>query len=89
MNFKCCGRVSQLKAELDSIKKSAEKSLFGLESIKEKDELIKCYTGFPDYTTLFTFYEKLLESDAMCQWYGKNSSKNYDESKRGRPCILC
>ena len=57
-------RVSQLEAELDSIKKSAEKSPFHLENIKEKDELVKFYTGFPDYVTLFTFYETLLKSDA-------------------------
>jgi len=83
-------RVSQLQAEIDSIKKSAEKSLFRLENIKEKDDLVKFYTGFPDYVTLFTFYETLLESDAavMRQWDGKNSNKNYDESKRGRPCKL-
>ena len=61
-------RVSQLEAELDFIKKSAKKSLFHLENTKEKDELVKFYTGFPDYATLFTFHETLLESDASVGW---------------------
>lgn len=45
-------RVSQLQAELDSAKKFAAKSLFRLGNIKEKEELVKFYTGFPDYATL-------------------------------------
>ena len=40
-------RVNQLQAELDSTKKSLAKSLFCLENIKENEELVKFYTGFP------------------------------------------
>ena len=83
-------RVSQLQVELDSARKFATASLFRLENIKAKEELVKFYTGFSDYATLLAFYETLLESDAavMRQWDGKNSKKSYDESKCGRPCIL-
>ena len=83
-------RVSQLQVELDSARKFATASLFRLENIKVKEELVKFYTGFSDYATLLAFYETLLESDAavMRQWDGNNSKKSYDESKCGRPCIL-
>lgn len=62
-------KVSELQADLNL----AKKSLFCLKNIQENDELIKFYTGFPDYATLFSFYETLLESDAtvMRQWHGK------------------
>jgi len=44
-------RVSQLK--LESTKTLAAKiTLFRLESIKEKEEFVKFYTGFPDYAVL-------------------------------------
>ena len=78
-------RVSQLQVELDSARKFATASLFRLENIKAKEELVKFYTGFSDYATLLAFYETLLESDAavMRQWDGKNSKKSYDESKCG------
>ena len=53
---------------------SAQKSLFRLQNIKDCDDLIKFYTGFPDYTTLIAAYKILLESDAsgMQQWHGKH-----------------
>jgi len=40
--------------------------------VYKKEELIKFYTGFQDYATLFAFYKTMLESDAsvMCQWDG-------------------
>ena len=83
-------KVLQLQADLDLAKESTSKSLFRLKNIEENDELVKFYTGFPDYATLLVFYEKLLESDAavMRQWAGKNCKNEYKESKRGRPCKL-
>ena len=57
-------KVSQLQTDLDLAKQSTSKSLFCLKNIEENDELVKFYTGFPDYATLLAFYEKLLESDA-------------------------
>ena len=83
-------KVSQLQADLDLAKESTSKSLFRLKNIEENDELIKFYTGFPDYATLLAFYEKLLEADAavMRQWAGKNCKNEYEENKRGRPCKL-
>lgn len=76
-------KVSELQADLDS----AKKSLFCLKNIQENDELIKFYTSFPDYATLFSFCETLLESDVtvMHQWSGKNCKHEYEE---GRPCKL-
>ena len=83
-------KISQLQADLDLAKESTSKSLFRLKNIEENDELVKFYTGFPDYATLLAFYEKLLESDAavMHQWAGKNCKNEYEESKHGRPCKL-
>ena len=61
----------------------ALKLLFCLENIKEKDNLVKFYTGFPDYVI---FYEEILEADAkvMRQWDGKTYSESYSEVKCGR-----
>ena len=63
-------QVAQLQSELKEASKSAACALFRLENIKDKDELVRFYTGFPDYITLLAFYEQILESDArvMKQW---------------------
>ena len=63
-------QVSQLQGELEEARNCATCSLFRLENIKDKNELVRFYTGFPDYGTLLAFYEKILESDAkvMKQW---------------------
>ena len=57
-------QVSQLQGELEEARNSATRSLFRLENIKDKNELVRFYTGFPDYGTLLAFYEQILESDA-------------------------
>ena len=79
-------QIQLLQDSLDEAKTTASKLLFRLENIKEKDNLVKFCTGFPDYTTLVIFYEEILESDAkvMRQWDGKRYSENYDEVKYGR-----
>lgn len=66
-------QIQLLQDSLNKAKRSASKLLFCLENIKEKDNLVKFYTGFPDYGTLVIFYEEILESDAkvMRQWDGK------------------
>lgn len=84
-------QIQLLQDSLNEAKKSATKLLFRLENIKEKDDLVKFYTGFPNYDTLVIFYEEILESDAkvMKQWDGKRySEKNYDDVKYGRPSKL-
>lgn len=50
------------------------KSLFCLENIKKKDDLVKFYAGFPAFDTLHTAFSVTLESDAkaMQQWEAKN-----------------
>ena len=81
-------QVSQLQGELEKARNSA---VFCLENIKDKDELVRFYTGFPDYVTLLVFYEQILESDAkvMKQW----DSRRYEDSethdvKYGPACKL-
>ena len=83
-------QVSQLQDALAEANNTFIKSLFRLENIKEKEELVKFYTGFQDYATLFAFYETVLEVDAkvMRQWDGKNSKDNYDEVKCGQTSKL-
>lgn len=83
-------QVLQLQGTLAEANDTFSKSLFRLENIKEKEELVKFYTGFQDYATLLAFYETVLEADAkvMRQWDGKNSKDNYDEVKCGRTCKL-
>ena len=63
-------QVRQLQDELAASKRTATESLFRLDNIKEKRDLVKFYTGFSDYVTLVTFYEQILESNAkiMRQW---------------------
>ena len=56
-------QVSQLQDALAEANNTFNKSLFRLENIKEKEELVKFYTGFQDYATLFAFYETILEAD--------------------------
>ena len=64
------------------IEDSAAKLLFCYENIKNKDHLVKFYTGFPDHPTLLAFYEEILE---QCQGYevvGRKKCKDdYDEVK--------
>ena len=42
-------QVRQLQDELAESKSTATKSLFRLDNIKEKSDLVKFYTGFSDY----------------------------------------
>ena len=88
-----CSSVDYLKAQVaelsDQLAKSQdkyEKSLFRLANIKEDDDLVSFYTGFPDYNTLLTFYNIILESDAkvMRQWRGGDSKETYNDIKTGR-----
>lgn len=51
-------QVRQLQDELAESKRTAEQSLFRLDNIKEKEDLVKFYTGFSDYVTLVTFMSK-------------------------------
>lgn len=82
--------ITELSESLQQAENAAMKSLFRYENIKDKDDLVKFYTGFPDHITLLAFYEEILESDAkvMRQWDGKRCKGNYDELKCGRICKL-
>ena len=79
-------QIVQLQQSIAESKRSAQKSLFRLQNIKDDDNLIKFYTGFPDYVTLIAAYKILLESDAsvMRQWHGKHCKEDYSASKQGR-----
>ncbi|XP_065919410.1 uncharacterized protein [Dysidea avara] len=79
-------RIRELENELYQAKNESEKQLFRLENIKNNDELVKLYTGIPDYATLIIFYEEILKGDAevIRIWKGKNSKDDFDEIKCGR-----
>lgn len=83
--------VSLLQAELKEARKSASRSLLRLDNIKDKNELVRFYTGFPDYEMLLAVYEQVLESDAkvMKQWDSRRcgDSEPCDE-KHGPSCKL-
>ena len=71
LNAKC----QKLEMDFKDKLQSSEDQLFRLEKIKQSDNLIKFYTGFPDFATLMIFYEEILKDDAeeMRIWKGKNS----------------
>ena len=85
-------QVSQLQGELEKARNSAARSVFCLENIKDKDELVRFYTGFPDYVTLLVFYEQILDSDAkvMKQWDSRRceDSGEAHDVKYGPACKL-
>ena len=83
-------QVRQLQDEIAESKRTATKSLFRLDNIKERGDLVKFYTGFSDYVTLVTFYEQVLESDAeiMRQWDSRRSNKACGDIKLGPCCKL-
>ena len=62
---------------LQQTENAMKKSRFLYENIKDRDDLVKFYTGFPDHLTLLAFYEEILECDAevMRQWDGKRSNR--------------
>ena len=79
--------ITELSEMLQQTEDAMKKSHFRYENIKDRDDLVKFYTGFP---TLLALYEEILESDAevMRQWDGKRSKTDYDEVKTGRMCKL-
>ena len=80
-------QVKQLQDSLEEARKLATSSLFCLKNIKGCEELVKYYTGFPDYTTLTVFYEQVLESDAkvMKLWDSRGCSGVVHDVKHGPP----
>ena len=76
-------QIVQLQQSMADLELSAQKSLFRLQNIKDNDDLIKFYTGFPDYDTLIAAYKIFLESDArvMRQWDGKHCKQNYGKTE--------
>ena len=83
-------KVKELEDKLQQSESNAARELFHLENIKQKEELVKFYTGFPDYATLMIFFEEILKHDAevMRLWKGKDCKDDFDEIKCGRPCKL-
>jgi len=83
-------QVEKLKVELEETRKLASNSLFRLENIKDNNNLVKYYTGFPDYATLIVFFEQVLESDAklMKLWDSRRCSGVIQSVKHGPPCKL-
>ena len=82
-------QVKQLQDSLEEARKLATSSLFCLENIKDSDELVKYYTGFPDYITLTAFYEQVLESDAkVIKLWDRRCSGAVHDVKHGPLCKL-
>ena len=48
-------KVKELENKLHQSESNAAQELFRLENIMQKEELVKFYTGFPDYATLMIF----------------------------------
>ena len=82
--------VVQLKSQLAETENKLSQSLLRLENIRHEKQLMKFYTGFSDYEALMTFYEEILESDAlvMRQRSGRRSESDYGDVKAGPPCKL-
>jgi len=78
--------VADLSEKVATLQAKYDKALFRLENIKDDNDLVHFYTGFPDYDTLLTFYKIVLEEDAkvMRQWRSGQSKESYAESKSGR-----
>ena len=51
------GTFTELSDKLHQVEDNAAKSLFRYENIKDRDDLVKFYTGLPDHLTLLAFYE--------------------------------
>ena len=83
-------KVKELEDKIHQAEINAAQQIFRLENIKQKEELVKFYTGFPDYATLMIFFEEILEHDAVVMriWKGKDCKDDFDEMKCGRPCKL-
>lgn len=83
-------QVRQLKDELAESKRTAVKSLFCLDNIKENDDLVKFYTGFSDCVTLVTFCEQILKSNAkvMRQSDSRRCKEAGGDIKHGPCCKL-
>ena len=48
-------KVKELEDKIHQAETNAAQQIFCLENIKQKEELVKFYTGFPDYATLMIF----------------------------------
>lgn len=79
-------KIKELENELQKAEAKAESELFRLQNIKNNNDLVKLYTGIPDYATLMIFYEEILKEDAevMRIWKGKHCKDDFDELKCGR-----
>ena len=65
-----------LRSEVEDLQEEVRHLSFSLERFKDSDSAIIFYTGFPDYSTLETFYGVCLSDSAsnMRQWRGKHTS---------------
>lgn len=51
-------KVKELEDKIHQAETNAAQQIFCLEKIKQKEGLVKFYTGFPDYATLMIFLKK-------------------------------
>ena len=67
---------SALRSEVEDLQEDVRHHSFSLKRFKDSDSALIFYTGFPDYSTLETFYDVCLSDSAsnMRQWRGKHTS---------------
>ena len=71
-----CRVVSKLDSEKASLKLKLDELKFGLQRFAGSDEDIRFYTGFPNYSTLITFYEFLLPAANLLNYWGSDNADN-------------
>ena len=75
--------LEKQKMELNNLNIKLEKHKFCLQRFAGSDEDIRFYTGFPNYSTLTSFYEFLLPAAAQLNYWGSDNSDNRTEEKHG------
>ena len=68
--------VSKLDSEKASLTLKLDELKFGLQRFAGSDEDIQFYTGFPNYSTLITFYEFLLPALNQLNYWGSDNADN-------------
>ena len=68
--------VSKLDSEKASLTLKLDELKFGLQRFAGSDKDIRFYTGFPNYSTLITFYEFLLPVLNQINYWGSDNADN-------------
>ena len=72
-----CRAVSKIRNERETLRLEKDKLKFGLQYFAGSDDDIHFYTGFPNYSTLISFYKSLLPAATqLCYVAIKDLGKN-------------